>query len=162
MSNTPAVSMQLRPYSPLDGPDLMRLFYDTIHTICAADYSPAQLDAWAPEDRNATAWDAALRSRTTLVAEEDGQILGFGSIGPDGYLDLLYVHRNYQRQGVAAALCVALETLYPVKRVTVHASKTARPFFEARGYRVVRPQQVERRGQVLTNFVMEKELIGWT
>ena len=36
------------------------------------------------------------------------------------------------------------------------------PFFEARGYRVVRPQQVERRGQVLTNFVMEKELIGWT
>ena len=44
-------------------------------------------------------------------------------------------------------------------RVTVHASETARPFFERRGYRVLRPQQVERRGQVLTNYVMERELI---
>ena len=56
-------------------------------------------------------------------------------------------------------LCDFLETLYPVDRVTVHASETARPFFERRGYRVLRPQQVERRGQVLTNYVMEKELI---
>ena len=58
---------------------------------------------------------------------------------------------------MASALCDTL----PAARTT-HASITARPFFEARGYRVVRPQQVERRGQVLTNFVMEKELIGWT
>ena len=40
--------------------------------------------------------------------------------------------------------------------VTTHASITARPFFEARGYRVVRQQQVERQGVALTNFVMEK------
>ena len=56
-------------------------------------------------------------------------------------------------------LCDFLETLYPVDRVTVHASETARPFFEQRGYRLLRPQQVERRGQVLTNYVMERELI---
>ena len=59
-------------------------------------------------------------------------------------------------------MCGALEHRCPETRIYVHASKTARPFFEARGYRVVRPQQVERRGQVLTNFAMEKELIGWT
>ena len=56
-------------------------------------------------------------------------------------------------------LCDFLETLYPVDRVTVHASETTRPFFEQRGYRLLRPQQVERRGQVLTNYVMERELI---
>ena len=38
----------------------------------------------------------------------------------------------------------------------MHASITARPFFEQRGYRVVRQQQVERGGVLLTNFVMEK------
>lgn len=31
------------------------------------------------------------------------------------------------------------------------------PFFEYRGYRVIREQQVERRGVRLTNFVMRKE-----
>lgn len=33
------------------------------------------------------------------------------------------------------------------------------PFFERRGYRVVREQQVERQGIMLTNFVMIKEKI---
>ena len=37
-----------------------------------------------------------------------------------------------------------------------HASITARPFFEKRGYRVIREQLVERRGEKLKNFVMEK------
>ena len=129
--------MKIRTYRPADCVPLMTLFYDTIHTVCTGDYTPAQLDAWAPADRDSAAWDRSLKSRTTLVAEENGQILGFGNIGPDGYLDLLYVHRDWQRRGVAAAICDFLETLYPVDRVTVHASKTARPFFEARGYQVL-------------------------
>ena len=41
----------------------------------------------------------------------------------------------------------------------VHASRAARAFFEHRGYRLVRAQAVERRGETLENFVMEKELI---
>ena len=149
----------LRSFRPADAPALRRLFYDTVHAVCAADYTPAQLDAWAPADYDAAAWETSLRSRTTLAAEEDGRLLGFGNIGPDGYLDLLYVRKDRQHQGIATVLCDFLETLYPVDRVTVHASITARPFFEARGYRVLRAQQVERRGQLLTNYVMEKEMV---
>ena len=58
---------------------------------------------------------------------------------------------------VAAALCGALEAACPVRPIVTHASRTARGFFEKRGYRVLRAQQVERRGQTLENFVMEKE-----
>lgn len=119
----------------------------------------AQAEAWAPADYDAAAWESSLLSRTTLAAEEDGRLLGFGNIGPDGYLDLLYVRKDCQHQGIATVLCDFLETLYPVDRATVHASITARPFFEARGYRVLRAQQVERRGQLLTNYVMEKEMV---
>ena len=151
--------MKIHTYRPADCVPLMTLFYDTIHTVCTGDYTPAQLDAWAQADRDSAAWDRSLKSRTTLVVEENGQILGFGNIGPDGYLDLLYVHRDWQRRGVAAAICDFLEPLYPVDRVTVHASKTARPFFEARGYQVLETRQAERQGQSLTNYLMEKELI---
>ncbi|GEA31614.1 hypothetical protein CDIOL_25370 [Clostridium diolis] len=44
------------------------------------------------------------------------------------------------------------------KVITVEASITAKPFFEKRGYHIVRQQEVERKGQLLTNFVMKKLL----
>ena len=70
------------------------------------------------------------------------------------YLDRLYVHKDYQRQGVATALCNELERGFD--RITTHASITAKPFFLHRGYKVVREQQVVRNGISLTNYVMEK------
>lgn len=113
------------------------------------DYTPQQLDAWADGQVDLAAWDASFQAHTTLVAEWDGVIVGFADLADGGYLDRLYVHRDYQRRGIAAALCDGL----PGARLT-HASLTARPFFERRGWRVEREQQVERHGVKLTNFVM--------
>ena len=143
--------MRLRPYRSADLPAILDLFRNTVHTVCARDYTRSQLDAWAPAELDAAAWDASLLAHRTLVAAESGMIIGFADLGPDGYLDRLYVHRDWQGRGVASALCAAL----PHARRT-HASLTARPFFEKRGWRVVKEQQVERRGVRLTNFVMEK------
>nr|WP_231956275.1 hypothetical protein [Aneurinibacillus soli] len=39
-----------------------------------------------------------------------------------------------------------------------HASITARPFFERRGYNIVCTQNVERKGVILTNYHMRKSL----
>lgn len=36
---------RIRPYQPDDCLQLAALFYDTVHTVNARDYSPAQLDA---------------------------------------------------------------------------------------------------------------------
>lgn len=74
-----------------------------------------------------------------------------------GYLDRLYVRKDYQRQGIASAICVELERFAAGKTITTHASITAKPFFQHRGYRVVRKQEVIRRGVALTNFVMKKQ-----
>lgn len=79
-----------------------------------------------------------------------------GDIDKTGYLDRLFVHLGYQRKGIATAICNRLESAVQENIVT-HASITARPFFEKRGYKVAREQQVERQGIFLTNFVMIKE-----
>lgn len=148
--------MQLRPYRTQDCPALAGLFYDTVHTVNARDYTPPQLDAWADGHVNLAAWDRSLSEHHSLVAVWDGVIVGFGDIASDGYLDRLYVHKDYQGRGIATALCDALERAVPGP-YTTHASITARPFFEHRGYRVVQEQQVERKGILLTNFVMQKD-----
>ena len=148
----------LRPYRPADCPALAKLFTETVHTVCAADYTPAELDAWAPpEGPDLAAWDASFQAHCSWIAEIGGRIAGFGDIDPaSGYLDRLYVGRDFQRRGAASALCDVLEAACPVRPVTTHASRTARGFFEKRGYRLLRAQRVERRGQLLENFVMEK------
>lgn len=143
--------MTLRPYRSEDCPALAALFYDTVHTVNARDYTPEQLDAWADGQVDLAAWDASFLAHTTLVAEAEGIIVGFADLADDGYLDRLYVHKDWQGRGVATALYDAL----PGAKLT-HASLTARPFFEQRGWQVVKEQQVERRGVLLTNFVMKR------
>lgn len=68
----------------------------------------------------------------------------------------MYVHKDYQGQGVATAICNELEQAFGDKKIVTHASITARSFFEQRGYKVIRNQQVVRNGIFLTNYVMEK------
>lgn len=59
---------------------------------------------------------------------------------------------------MGTAICNELEKAVSTEKITVHASITAKPFFESRGYKTVKEQQVFRNGTVLTNFVMVKEL----
>ena len=148
--------MTLRDYTKTDCAELAELFYDTVHTVNAKDYTQEQLDAWATGKVNLEAWNESFQAHHTVVAEMDGKIVGFGDIDETGYLDRLYVHKDYQRRGVATAICDALEQNTKAAEFTTHASITARPFFEKRGYTVVKVQQVERRGILLTNFVMKK------
>ena len=154
------VQLNIRRYQSADALFLSKLFYDTVHTVNAKDYSPAQLDAWATGNVDLVSWDKSLLEHNALVAtvETEGEetIIGFGDIDDSGFLHRLYIHKDHQKKGVATALCEALEKRVEGDRVTVHASITAKPFFEKRGYKVIREQQVERSGVLLTNYVMEK------
>lgn len=148
--------LTLRKYKSEDCPILAQLFYDTVHTINAADYTEEQLNVWATGTVDIEAWDALFCENETIVAEINGLIVGFGDIRGDGYLDRLYVHKDYQRQGVATAICNELEQVFEVDKIITHASITAKAFFKKRGYKAVKKQQVKRQGVFLTNFVMEK------
>ncbi len=159
------VTMFIRKYQSGDCRELAELFYNTVHSVNCRDYTKEQLDAWAPGSVDMDAWNQSFEEHFTLIAEEEDRIIGFGDMSADGYLDRLYVHRDYQGKGAASALCGRMEQWIRGQGsaegglvATTHASITARPFFEKRGYHVVKEQQVERRGQILTNYVMDKRL----
>ena len=145
--------MQLKPYQPNNLTAMLALFHRTVHTVNAKDYTPQQQDAWAPGDvtqdpQRRARWDQTLREHLSLLAWEGEELMGFGDI-------------DLQGRGVATALCDRLEQAAReagCERVCSDVSITARPFFESRGYRVLCRQQVERRGVLLTNFKMEKQL----
>ena len=141
--------------------EISRLFGETVRRVNIRDYTLAQAEAWAAGEADLLTRDDWFRRLYTLVAEADGQIAGYGNVDDTGYLDHLFVRWDCQGQGIAAALCDALEAHcreLGVDAVTVHASKTALPFFLGRGYAIEREQQVPCRGQVLTNYALEKIL----
>ena len=155
--------MKIRAYRQEDITEIAELFYHTVHTVNAADYTKAQLDAWADGNTDLEEWNRSFQEHMTLVAvmpsgqeNEEEQIVGFADMDGTGYLDRLYVHKDFQRRGVASALCDRLEQASDAEIFTTHVSVTAKPFFEKRGYQAVREQQVERKGVLLTNYVMKK------
>ena len=149
--------MTIREYRSSDLREIVELYYDTVHTVNAGDYTPEQLNAWADGRVDLAEWGRSLLEHIAFVAEDGGGIVGFGDMDPSGYLDRLYVHKDHQRQGVATALCDALEGAVKAERIVTHASITARPFFEKRGYQTLWEQQELRHGTALTNYRMEKK-----
>lgn len=148
--------MIIRKYNQKDCKQLAALFYDTVHTVNAKDYTKEQLDAWAPQNPDLTHLNKSFLKNYTVVAVIDNTITGFGNISQSGYIDMLYIHKDYQRQHIAAEICNTLETSINSPYYEVHASISAKAFFEKRGYRVVKEQNVERGGILLKNFVMMK------
>ena len=148
----------IREYLPSDCKHLAELFYQTVHSINAKDYTDEQLNVWATGNVNINEWNQSLSEHFTLVAVNDRIIVGFGDIDSTGYLDRLYVHKDYQSQGIATAICDKLEHAFGVSKITTHASITAKPFFLHRGYSIIKEQQVIRSNIPLTNYIMEKTL----
>lgn len=149
--------MIIRSYKQTDCEGMARLFYETVHAVNSADYTAEQLDAWATGEVDLEAWDQAFAEHYTLVALEEGVVVGFGDIDKTGYIDKLFVHNDYQRRGIATAICDMLEQNFWEGKITVHSSVTAKPFFLSRGYFVVKEQTATRSGVLLDYFVMEKE-----
>lgn len=153
--------MKTRLYMPNDLEDVLQLFYETVHFVCANDYSQEQLDAWAPQNPDVYRWEASLNKNHTLVVEKDGKIIGFGNVGETGYLDRLFVNHEYLHQGIASLILEQLEKYARAKGIgfmNTAASITAKPFFEVKGYVELSEQTVERRGVRLRRYLMEKKL----
>lgn len=122
--------MIIREYNSSDCKSIINLFYKTVHTVNAKDYSKEQLDVWATGQEKIAEWNKCFLNSYTVVVETDGRIIGFGNIYGNGYLDKLYVDCNYQHCGVATAICNKLERYGNIDSVEVHASVTAKTFLK--------------------------------
>jgi putative acetyltransferase len=134
------------------------LFQNTIHAVNAKDYSPIQLEAWASKVKPEITprWHTLSENISNLAGLEN-QIVGFGDLTEKGYLDRLFVHKDFQGQSIAAAIVQKLEegaNELNLEEITTAASIAAKPFFERAGFMVMKEQQVEIPGVKLTNFVM--------
>lgn len=155
--------MKIRKYEIADTEQIVQLFYDTVHQINIRDYTKAQVDAWAPADIDIEIWTKSLSSKFTFVAEDGGIIAGFGELETNGHIDCFYCHKDFQRKGVGTQILEHIEAKAKelgLKKIFTEASITAKPFFEKHKFIAIKKQEVERRGQKLINFAMDKKYIN--
>jgi len=151
--------VKIRLYSINDYEKLTELFYNTVHSVNIKDYNEAQINAWTPKNADFSHWKTSFTEFYTIIAEKGSEIAGFGNINKSGYLDMLYIHKNFQRQKIATIIVDDLENYARknnAKIFSTHSSISAKPFFEKRGYNVIKEQNAECRGQLLINYLMEK------
>ena len=83
------------------------------------------------------------------------------SLDKNGYLDVIYVHPDYQGMGLASALLAKMEEKAQEdghEYVTSDISRTAKSFILHKGYEIIKPQLVLCRGVVLRNYNVRKKL----
>lgn len=140
---------------------ILQLFRETIETVNAKDYSPEQITVWKNGASKKERWLKKISEQYFLLAEIDKEIVGFGSITQDGYLDFMYVSKNHQRIGVAQKIYSGLESFaseHQLDQIISDVSITAEPFFEKQGFEVLQEQEVNIDGITLSNYKMNKQL----
>ncbi|WP_310588054.1 GNAT family N-acetyltransferase [Emticicia sp. BO119] len=126
------------------------------------DYTDEQLKVWASGVENVSRWQSRLAQQYVLVAEINNTIAGFCTLDKGTYLDFLYIHKDYQRHGIAYELYNVIESEARQQnqtKLTSDVSKTARPFFETMGFCVLSERTLIKHGVELNNYKMEKTLI---
>ena len=154
-------SLSIRKYRADDAQALTEIFYNAVESLSGDGYSPEEVRAWAPLPIDYDDWKKRLAHHRPWVAVLHSTPIGFISLLPNGEVGLAYIHRAFQRRGVASKLYEAVENeahSNGIKHLHVEASHAAKPLFERLGYDVTDCNRVERRGMELTNWKMKKAL----
>lgn len=153
----------IRPALQSDAVELKKLFQNTVLAINRRDYSQAEVEDWASCGDDLSNIEDMIKTHYFIVAiNQQLEIVGFSSITPQGYLHSMFVHKDFQGEGIATMLLNEIEQ-YAITngiiRITSEVSLTARPFFEKKGY-IVEEEQKRKANQLsLTNFWMAKQTI---
>ncbi|MDR2955708.1 MAG: GNAT family N-acetyltransferase [Prevotella sp.] len=157
------IDISIREAKESDTEEITQLFYETIQSVNIRDYSQEDVDDWSSWYRDTDKWKEGISSQFFIVAIYNSMIVGFGSLAVDGYLDFMFIHKDFQRRGIAAKLLEVLEEKaisQNNKSVYSEVSITARGFFESHGYKVVKQQLKKSRDRALVNYIMFKEIIS--
>lgn len=125
-------------------------------------YTKEEVEDWASCGDDPARWKESLSHNQYIGAfDENDCLVGFSSMNKEGYLHSMFVHKDWQGKGVATQLLFEIETLaqqFNVTDITSEVSLTTRPFFEKKGYKVIKSRKAKANKLKLTNFVMHKSL----
>ncbi|HIU54632.1 MAG TPA: GNAT family N-acetyltransferase [Candidatus Gallibacteroides avistercoris] len=152
----------IRELSRVDAPRMCEMFRETVLHVNSQDYTREEVEDWASCGDSVEHMEELLSNNRYVGAfDKQNHIIGFSSMNASGYLHSMFVHKEWQKKGIASALLMQVERYakeYGVSEISAEVSITARPFFEKRGYRVIKVQKQRANKLHLTNYWMKKQI----
>ncbi|MCL4746791.1 MAG: GNAT family N-acetyltransferase [Burkholderiaceae bacterium] len=155
--------MQVREMRAGEEAALHAVFHSAVHRLACRDYTPEQLDAWAPSNRDPDEWARRIAQIRPFVVETAGEIVGYADLQPDGYINHFFVSGAHARRGVGTLMIEHILRLAGERALAAlssDVSRTAQPLFERFGFRVVEQRFPVVGGVTLCNALMRKDLAG--
>ena len=133
-------SVKIRPATHDDAAEIFRVHVTSVREVCSADYTLEEIEAWVgPRRPEHILWGMTKNGETMLVAEEDSEIVGFGSLKGDRII-AVYVLPNRLRRGIGKRIIEHLKENARERKIAglkLDSTVTAVPFYTAQGYAVV-------------------------
>ena len=159
-----APGITVRGYQPQDAAPTRGVFHAAVRRTALSHYTPAQVRAWAPDEVDLDRWSHRRATAWTIIALDAGDVAGFADLTEAGEMDMLFVHPDHARRGIATALIadvVREARRRGLRRVEVRASRVLQPLLDRLGFTVAENRPHNRLGdQVLANAAMHLDLHG--
>jgi putative acetyltransferase len=154
-------SRHFRWASAADSDVLADIMFDAVRNG-ESRYSELQRAAWVPARRSGEDWVARLQRQDVIVAEQDGEAVGFVSLAEGGYVDFAYIRPEAQHTGLFRQLLSRIVERAVAKReplLWTHASLMAEPAFAKLGFTIRKRARVRIGDQEFDRCEMEKSLV---
>ncbi|WP_136716993.1 GNAT family N-acetyltransferase [Halorientalis salina] len=132
--------ISFRRATPADAGEILGIKRTAIEELEHWQYSPEQIQAWAPKESYRDTFEQAIDDEQFVVhvAEAAGTIVGYGALNvPSERIDAVYVHPDHHGNGIATVLVKHLELsaeFQGVLELDIMAARNAVPFYRSVGY----------------------------
>lgn len=155
--------MTFRKATIKDLPQIWDVFEASIKQSCINDYSEKQIAAWVDSRNNSAKWEKKVIEQFFYVAVVDNSIVGFISFQAPDYIDVMYVHPDHQKMGIATKLFTLIlrhVMLLGTAELRVLSSITAKTVYEHFGFNCIQERVVELRGVEMPHYLMIKKMLN--
>jgi putative acetyltransferase len=129
----------VRRARPEDGDEIGRVHRSSIRELCGGHYAPEKIEVWA-RPRPPGHYERAILDKEFYVAEEGGEIVGFGTLNAETCeVEAVYVGPAAAGRGVGIKILLTLEGRareLGLEGLRLDSSLNAVGFYERAGFRV--------------------------
>ncbi len=147
--------MQVRTATIQDSEAIHEHHTRAVQSTCKDFYTEEEVEAWL-KGRSPEGYHRGIENKEMYVAEENGQITGFGHAIP-GSIEACYVDPEFHKQGVGKLL---IEHGLKIasnghKKVKVESTINAENFYNKYGFKKIKNDVITRNDVELPTIIME-------
>lgn len=144
---------------------IRNLYRSTINKLTNNDFSTIQKQVWSGVAEDRSYWLHVLQTQHVIVAEyldevdESKNIVGFGSVKEQGYVEFLYVATQFQKIGIGRRILKELEkhcNRMHIEEIWVDVTSHSKGYFRRHGFVAEQSYTREFKNCTFSNVIMRK------